>query len=54
MSRPSRAPGTDASREDGEDFGTERIARDQPFTVAPGRRQIRSFVLRQGRFTPAQ
>jgi tRNA (guanine-N7-)-methyltransferase len=29
-------------------------AHDQPFTVEPGQRKIRSFVLRQGRFTPAQ
>lgn len=27
---------------------------DQPFTVEPGQRKIRSFVLRQGRFSPAQ
>ena len=27
---------------------------DKPFTVTPGQRQIRSFVLRQGRFTEAQ
>ena len=26
----------------------------KPYTVEPGRRAIRSFVLRQGRFTPAQ
>ena len=26
----------------------------KPFTVTEGRREIRSFVLRQGRFTPAQ
>lgn len=26
----------------------------KPFTAEPGRRQVRSFVLRQGRFTPAQ
>ncbi|MGO1000098.1 tRNA (guanosine(46)-N7)-methyltransferase TrmB [Lysobacter sp. CA196] len=26
----------------------------KPFTVEEGRRQVRSFVLRQGRFTPAQ
>ena len=26
----------------------------KPFTVVEGQRQIRSFVLRQGRFTPAQ
>ena len=26
----------------------------KPFTVEQGRRQVRSFVLRQGRFTPAQ
>ncbi len=29
-------------------------AHDQPFTVEPGQRKIRSFVLRQGRFSPAQ
>ena len=29
-------------------------ANDQPFTVEPGHRKIRSFVLRQGRFSPAQ
>jgi tRNA (guanine-N7-)-methyltransferase len=27
---------------------------EQPFTVEPGQRKIRSFVLRQGRFSPAQ
>ena len=26
----------------------------KPFTPNPGHREIRSFVLRQGRFTPAQ
>ena len=26
----------------------------KPFTVTEGHRQIRSFVLRQGRFSPAQ
>ena len=26
----------------------------KPFTVTEGRREVRSFVLRQGRFTPAQ
>ncbi|MGK9797774.1 hypothetical protein O6250_23745, partial [Salmonella enterica subsp. enterica] len=26
----------------------------KPFTVEEGRRKVRSFVLRQGRFTPAQ
>lgn len=26
----------------------------KPFTVEPGRRKVRSFVLRQGRFSPAQ
>jgi tRNA (guanine-N7-)-methyltransferase len=26
----------------------------KPFTVEPGQRRVRSFVLRQGRFTPAQ
>jgi tRNA (guanine-N7-)-methyltransferase len=28
--------------------------RDQPFTVEAGQRKVRSFVLRQGRFSPAQ
>ncbi|MDH5822838.1 tRNA (guanosine(46)-N7)-methyltransferase TrmB [Luteimonas sp. RD2P54] len=28
--------------------------RDKPFTVEPGRRRVRSFVLRQGRFSEAQ
>ncbi len=28
--------------------------REQPFTVDPERRQVRSFVLRQGRITPSQ
>lgn len=31
----------------------DRLQR-KPFTQAPGRRSVRSFVLRQGRFTPAQ
>jgi tRNA (guanine-N7-)-methyltransferase len=31
-----------------------RQASGKPFTVTEGHRQIRSFVLRQGRFTPAQ
>ena len=26
----------------------------KPFTITEGRREVRSFVLRQGRFTPAQ
>ena len=26
----------------------------KPFTAEPGQRKVRSFVLRQGRFTPAQ
>jgi tRNA (guanine-N7-)-methyltransferase len=26
----------------------------KPFTIEEGRRKVRSFVLRQGRFTPAQ
>ena len=26
----------------------------KPFTTQPGVRKVRSFVLRQGRFTPAQ
>ena len=34
--------------------GTARVPVRKPFTVEPGHRAIRSFVLRQGRFTPAQ
>ena len=34
--------------------GTARAPERKPFTVEPGRRAVRSFVLRQGRFTPAQ
>src|SRR5690554_344051 len=34
--------------------GMSQANRDKPYTVDPGRRAIRSFVLRQGRFTPAQ
>src|SRR5690606_8152127 len=34
--------------------GTARAPGRQPFTVEPGPRAVRSFVLRQGRFTPAQ
>jgi tRNA (guanine-N7-)-methyltransferase len=33
---------------------TSDHAYDQPFTVEPGQRKIRSFVLRQGRFSAAQ
>ena len=33
---------------------TDGQSLDKPFTVTPGQRQIRSFVLRQGRFTEAQ
>lgn len=33
---------------------SSRRAPPKPFTVTEGHRQIRSFVLRQGRFTPAQ
>lgn len=32
----------------------DRSAPPKPFTVAEGQRKVRSFVLRQGRFTPAQ
>jgi tRNA (guanine-N7-)-methyltransferase len=31
-----------------------KVAPPKPFTVTEGHRQVRSFVLRQGRFTPAQ
>lgn len=48
MSNP-RAPAADDAQESGLDH-----AFDQPFTVEPGQRKIRSFVLRQGRFSPAQ
>ena len=34
--------------------GTARAPERKPFTVEPGHRAVRSFVLRQGRFTPAQ
>jgi tRNA (guanine-N7-)-methyltransferase len=34
--------------------GTTRAPERKPFTVEPGHRAVRSFVLRQGRFTPAQ
>ncbi|MEO5566824.1 MAG: tRNA (guanosine(46)-N7)-methyltransferase TrmB [Luteimonas sp.] len=34
--------------------GTARAPERKPFTVEPGHRTVRSFVLRQGRFTPAQ
>ncbi|MDX1549759.1 MAG: tRNA (guanosine(46)-N7)-methyltransferase TrmB [Lysobacter spongiicola] len=37
-----------------EDDASSRRAPPKPFTVTEGHRQIRSFVLRQGRFTPAQ
>ncbi len=30
------------------------VQREQPFTADPERRQVRSFVLRQGRITPSQ
>lgn len=33
--------------------GNERLAK-KPFTLTPGHRAVRSFVLRQGRFTEAQ
>ena len=48
MSNP-RAPVVEHAQESGLDH-----AYDQPFTVEPGQRKIRSFVLRQGRFSPAQ
>jgi len=37
-----------------EEDASGRRAPPKPFTVTEGHRQIRSFVLRQGRFTPAQ
>lgn len=37
-----------------EEDASSRRAPPKPFTVTEGHRQIRSFVLRQGRFTPAQ
>ncbi|MCE7031939.1 tRNA (guanosine(46)-N7)-methyltransferase TrmB [Lysobacter sp. GX 14042] len=40
MADPTPSPGTRAP--------------PKPFTVTEGQRQVRSFVLRQGRFTPAQ
>lgn len=32
----------------------DKTAHAKPYTAEPGQRRIRSFVLRQGRFTPAQ
>lgn len=43
---------TATTREPGQEEGGREL--DQPFTVEPGQRKIRSFVLRQGRFSPAQ
>lgn len=34
--------------------GTDGKVPPKPYTATPGERRIRSFVLRQGRFTPAQ
>ncbi|MBS7458355.1 tRNA (guanosine(46)-N7)-methyltransferase TrmB [Coralloluteibacterium stylophorae] len=42
----------DASCDEG--TGARPGAARKPFTVHPGRREVRSFVLRQGRLTPAQ
>lgn len=39
---------------DADDAAHDGRELDQPFTVEPGQRKIRSFVLRQGRFSPAQ
>lgn len=33
---------------------SDKIAQGKPYTAQEGRRSVRSFVLRQGRFTPAQ
>lgn len=33
---------------------SDKISQGKPYTAEPGQRRIRSFVLRQGRFTPAQ
>ena len=55
MSHPVRPPEDvldDGMPDDG--AGVDAHGLDLPFTVAPGQRRIRSFVLRQGRFTPAQ
>ena len=48
MSDP-RAPVADDAQHSGIDHAFE-----QPFTIEVGQRKIRSFVLRQGRFSPAQ
>ena len=50
MSHPGRPP-EDALDDE---VGVDAHGLDLPFTVEPGQRRIRSFVLRQGRFTPAQ
>ena len=41
-------------RDDSADEAAGGRELEQPFTVEPGQRKIRSFVLRQGRFSPAQ
>jgi tRNA (guanine-N7-)-methyltransferase len=48
-------PREDDALHDGmSDDGLDAQGLHKPFTIVPGQRQIRSFVLRQGRFTEAQ
>lgn len=48
------AAASDKPSDNGAPNGPPGKAPPKPFTVTEGHRQIRSFVLRQGRFTPAQ
>ena len=59
MTDTIHAPEDDASDDDSlhdgrPDDGLDAQGLHKPFTITPGQRQIRSFVLRQGRFTEAQ
>ena len=59
MTDAIHAPEDDASDDDSlhdgrPDDGLDAQGLHKPFTITPGQRQIRSFVLRQGRFTEAQ
>jgi tRNA (guanine-N7-)-methyltransferase len=56
MSSAARPPVTEdtPSSDHGERASDLDHAFEQPFTVEEGHRKIRSFVLRQGRFSPAQ
>lgn len=52
---PDDGPMDDGMLDDGvPDDALDAQGLHKPFTIVPGQRQIRSFVLRQGRFTEAQ